>query len=54
VPERARKSLPEHKKILSALKKRDGILAEKLVLKQSENTRRAFQTVFKNKPKLKI
>ncbi len=49
VPERARNSLPEHKRILNALKKRDGALAEKLVLKQKENTRRAFQTIFKKK-----
>ena len=53
VPERARKSLPEHKRILNALKKRDGLLAEKLVLKQKENTRNAFQTIFQSKKKPK-
>ena len=53
VPERARKSLPEHKRILNALKKRDGLLAEKLVLKQKENTRNAFQTIFQHKKKPK-
>jgi len=49
IPERARKSLPEHRKILQALKKRDGTLAEKLILEQKENSRKAFRQVFDKK-----
>ena len=51
-PERAIQSLPEHKAILKALKKRDGISAEKLVLEQKESTLKAFRLIFKEtKPK---
>ena len=49
IPERARKSLPEHQKILQALKNRDGELAEKLILKQKEDSRKAFRQVFNEK-----
>jgi DNA-binding GntR family transcriptional regulator len=49
VPERARNSLPEHNKILNALKKGDGALAEKLDQKQKENSRKAVQTFFKKR-----
>jgi DNA-binding GntR family transcriptional regulator len=46
VPERAKRSLLEHKKILSALRKRDGNLAEKLVIEQKKRSLNALRLFF--------
>ena len=47
-PERAEQSHLEHKKILSALKNRDGILAEKLIVEQKEHSLNALRRTLEN------
>ena len=46
VPERASDSVREHKDILKALKKRDGALAEKRIVKHMENSLSSLQLYF--------
>ena len=51
VPERAHRSLLEHKEIFNALKKRDGILAEKLIIEQKRNSLKALWFFIKKNEK---
>ena len=48
VPERAHKSLLEHKEILTALRGRDGVLAERLIAEQKENSLSALRSYFQH------
>jgi len=46
VLERAQKSHLEHKEIVTALREHDGLLAEKLIVEQKENSLRALRAYF--------
>ena len=50
IPEIADLSLTEHKKILQALKNRDGTLAAELIDKHKEGLLRALRNYFKANP----
>ena len=53
IPGIAHLSLAEHKEILEALKKRDGMRAEKLIAKHKENLLHALRDYFKDEPREK-
>lgn len=48
VPKRGHESLLEHKEILTALRGRDGLLAERLIVEQKENSLSALRSYFQH------